>query len=117
PISKWGPSAILVCQTCTSCGRHPASDTGLEHAVAAPNTSANSSIIAQFSGPLSPLPADTTISASGRVILSVARTISCTIVPKSDSAKLGTKSTICALPDTCLAGYTLGLIVNTLVAA
>ena len=40
------------------------SETGLEHAVAAPNVSARSSIKFQFSGPFIPLPAETTISAS-----------------------------------------------------
>ena len=40
------------------------SETGFEHAVAAPNVFAKSSIIFQFSGPLRPLPAETTISAS-----------------------------------------------------
>ncbi len=47
------------------------SETGLEHAVAAPKTVAKSSIKCQFSGPFKPLPPETTISASAMVILSV----------------------------------------------
>ena len=38
------------------------SETGFEQAVAAPKTSAKSSIIFQFSGPLRPLPPETTTS-------------------------------------------------------
>ena len=41
----------------------------MEHAVAANNTSANSSIRFQFSGPFIPLPADTIISASANETL------------------------------------------------
>src|SRR6188508_1375082 len=54
-----------VCPTCSECGRHPASDTGLEQAVAAPSMAASSSTIPQFSGPFIPRPAETTNSASG----------------------------------------------------
>ena len=43
------------------------SETGLEQAVAAPNTSAKSSIRFQFSGPFNPRPPETTISASAIV--------------------------------------------------
>ena len=56
-----------VCPTCSPCGLHPRSETGLEQAVAAPNTPAKSSINPQFYGPLSPLPPETTTSASAIV--------------------------------------------------
>ena len=51
------------------------SETGFEHAVPAPNTSASSSIIVQFSGPFNPLPAETTSSASVKGILPTALSI------------------------------------------
>ena len=50
---------------------HPISATGLEHAVVAPNESAKSSTIPQFSGPFNPLPAETTSSASDNGIPSL----------------------------------------------
>src|SRR5690349_1910385 len=46
------------------CGRQPASTAAREAPTAAPSTLASSSRIAKFSGPLSPRPPDTTISAS-----------------------------------------------------
>ena len=64
-----------VCPTCSLCGLQPISDTGLEQAVAAPRVSAKVSIISQFSGPLRPLPAETTISASAIVTLPVSFSI------------------------------------------
>src|SRR5690606_6604832 len=91
---RFGLTANPVCPTCSSCGRQPASETGLEHAVAAPKTSANSSIIFQFSGPFNPRPADTTIFASGNGILSVACMISLTTVDKSVAATCGWKASI-----------------------
>src|SRR5690606_20024059 len=93
-----------------------ASETGFEQAVAAPSTLANSSIIPQFSGPFIPRPAETTISASGREILSVARTISLTITLKSWSFRSGVKSTISAEPPVSFKSKAFGLTAITLTA-
>src|SRR5699024_923508 len=81
---NFGLMAIPVCPTCSECGLQPASDTGFEQAVAAPSASASSSINPQFSGPFMPRPAETTISASGKDILSEEAAIS----PKITSAAL-----------------------------
>ena len=64
---KFEDTGLPVWPTCSLWGLQPISETGLEQAVAAPSVSASDSIIAQFSGPLSPLPAETTISASAIV--------------------------------------------------
>ena len=96
-IYKFGATAMPVCPTCSSCGLQPESETGLEQPVAAPNKEANSSIIPQFSGPFKPLPPETTNSASGKEILSLALIISLTIVWKSCAPVLGLKSSIVAV--------------------
>ena len=83
-----------VCPTCSLCGLHPKSETGFEQAVAAPRISASSSIIAQFSGPFNPRPADTTTSASAIVTLSFALSMEVTLV--DDVVKLGANASICA---------------------
>ena len=51
------------------------SETGFEHAVPAFKSSAKFSIISQFSGPFSPLPAEIITSASAKLILPVALSI------------------------------------------
>ena len=78
---KLEATGLPVCPTCSECGRQPKSDTGLEQAVAAFKTSANSSIIGQFSGPFRPLPAETTVSASAMVTLPVTLSILSDFIP------------------------------------
>src|SRR5690606_26265065 len=95
-IYRLGLTAMPVWPTCSAWGRQPASDTGFEQAVAAPSASANSSMIPQFSGPFNPLPPDTTISASGKETLSVARIISFTTVVKSSGEGWFSNATISA---------------------
>src|SRR5690554_7254354 len=68
---KLEATGFPVCPTCSSRGLQSKSETGLEQAVAAPKTSANSSIIPQFSGPFNPRPPETTISASAMVTFPV----------------------------------------------
>src|SRR5687768_8311241 len=63
-IYKLGAMATPVCPTCSLCGRQCASATGRLQANAAPNASASSSTMPQFSGPFNPRPALTTTSAS-----------------------------------------------------
>ena len=82
-IYKFGATALPVCPTCSECGLHPISETGFEHAVAAPKISASSSIIFQFSGPFKPRPADTITSASERDIFPLL--MSFPVIFKSDS--------------------------------
>ena len=74
-----------VCPTCSPCGLQPKSETGLEHAVAAPKTSANSSTIPQFSGPFKPLPAETTTSASAMVTFPMALSMLIDFTPGSET--------------------------------
>ena len=69
-IYKLEATGLPVWPTCSLCGRQPRSETGLEQAVAAPKTSAKSSIRFQFSGPLRPRPPEITISASAIETLS-----------------------------------------------
>ena len=78
--------------TCSLWGRHPISETGLEHAVAAPRTEANSSIIPQFSGPFIPRPPETTISASAIVTFPVDFSTVSTFTEKSVSFNVDAKS-------------------------
>ena len=70
-IYKLEATGFPVWPTCSLCGLQPKSETGLEQAVAAPKTSASSSIIPQFSGPFKPRPPETTISAFAILTLSV----------------------------------------------
>src|SRR5690606_6976461 len=78
---KLGLMVIPVCPTCSEWGLQSMSLTGFEQAVAAPNESASSSIIPQFSGPFIPRPADTTNSASVNVILPAALVLLTIVVP------------------------------------
>mmetsp|Transcript_3334 Transcript_3334/g.7844 ORF Transcript_3334/g.7844 Transcript_3334/m.7844 type:complete len:245 (-) Transcript_3334:916-1650(-) len=96
---KLEATGFPVCPTCSPCGLHPKSETGLEHAVAAPNTSANSSIIPQFSGPFIPLPADTTTSASAIVTFPDTLSTDATFTPNNESSKLGAKDSAVAAPE------------------
>src|SRR5690554_1463918 len=93
---KLEATGFPVCPTCSECGRQSKSETGLEHAVVAPNTSANSSINPQFSGPFNPRPPETTTSASAMVTFPVTFSIFSTLTPKSASFKLGLKSSVAA---------------------
>ena len=68
-IYKFDETGFPVCPTCSLWGLQPKSETGFEHAVAAPKTSAKFSMRCQFSGPFNPLPPETTISASAIVTL------------------------------------------------
>ena len=61
-----------VCLTCSECGLQPMSETGLKRCSCS-RISANSSIMFQFSGPFRPLPAETTIFASGKKFSSLLR--------------------------------------------
>ncbi len=90
-IYKLAATGLPVCPTCSLCGLHPMSDTGFEHAVAAPRTEAKSSIMPQFSGPFIPRPAETTISASAMVTFPDTFSTLCTLIPKSASFKDGVK--------------------------
>ena len=82
-IYRFVATGLPVCPTCSPCERHPKSDTGLEQAVAAPNTSARFSINPQFSGPFNPRPPDTTTSASAIVTLPTALSTESTETPES----------------------------------
>ena len=73
-------TGLPVWPTCSLCGLHPISDTGFEHAVAAPRTSASSSTKCQFSGPFNPLPAETTTSASAIVTFPLCFSIFDTVI-------------------------------------
>lgn len=84
-IYKLVATGLPVCPTCSLWGRHPKSDTGFEQAVAAPSTSASSSIIPQFSGPLRPLPPETTMSASAMVSFPETLSILVTLMLRSAS--------------------------------
>ena len=65
---------------------------GLEQAVAAPRTDANSSNIPQFSGPFIPRPPETTMSASAIVTFPVVFSTDSTFTEKSASFNVGAKS-------------------------
>ena len=82
---KFVATGFPVCPTCSPCGLQPKSETGLEHAVAAPRTSANSSTIPQFSGPFKPLPAETTTSASAMVTFPIALSTLVDFTPNSET--------------------------------
>src|SRR5690606_11261803 len=93
---KFAATGFPVCPTCSPCGLQPISDTGLEQAVAAPKTSANSSIMPQFSGPFNPLPPDTTISASAMATLPFTLSTDSTLI--SEATKEGLKASSVAFP-------------------
>ena len=76
---KFDDTGLPVCPTCSPWGLQPKSETGFEHAVAPPRTSARFSTKCQFSGPFNPLPPETTISASAIVTLLVALSIDFTL--------------------------------------
>ena len=95
-IYKLGATGFPVCPTCSACGRHPISATGLEQAVAAPSTSASSSIMYQFSAALSPRPPDTTIEASSNNTLPVAFSVAIIFISKSLSERVGKKGSTIA---------------------
>ncbi len=71
-IYRFEATGFPVCPTCSLCDLQPISETGFEQAVAAPKTSAKSSIKCQFSGPFKPRPPETTMSASAILTLSEA---------------------------------------------
>src|SRR5690606_16122657 len=96
-IYKLAATGLPVCPTCSACGLQPKSDTGLEQAVAAPKTDANSSIIPQFSGPFKPRPADTTMSASAIFTLPVTLSTHSTFMP--DSGIAGENASAEAFPE------------------
>ena len=95
-IYKFVATGFPVCPTCSLCDLQPKSETGLEHAVAAPSTSAKSSTNPQFSGPLRPRPPETTTSASAMVTLPTALSTDSTVTP--DSGKEGENSSTVAEP-------------------
>src|SRR5690606_7417256 len=104
--------AIPVCPTCSLCGRQCASATGRLHARAACNVFARSSTIPQFSGPFSPLPALTTISASVRGISPLDLLTLVTFTrPASTVVSKGTTS---ALPSPAVILYAFGFSAITL---
>ena len=91
-IYKLVATGFPVCPTCSLWGLHPKSETGLEHAVAAPKTAAKSSTNPQFSGPFSPRPPETTMSASAIDTFPLTFSTDSTFTPKSLSPIDGLKS-------------------------
>ena len=84
---KLDATGFPVCPTCSLWGLQPISLTGFEHAVAAPkNALLTLQSFPNFQDLLSPLPPETTISASAMVILSVALSTetTSTFTPKSE---------------------------------
>src|SRR5690606_36412875 len=106
-IYRFDATGFPVCPTCSLCGLQPISDTGFEQAVAAPSTSARSSIRCQFSGPFNPRPPETTISASAIAIFPVVLSTELTLISKSFSSSVGSNDSAFALELLSLRPYAL----------
>jgi hypothetical protein len=80
-IYNFGHTVLPVCPTWCEYGIHPASTVALEAPTAAPKTLASLFMCEKFSGPPTPLPPETIISASERFIVSsISSTISIILV-------------------------------------